>query len=111
MAQQFLDGLPKVNTEDLPAESSCMICRELYGTSTEAAEDGAAESAVRLPCGHDIGAECIRKWLSDDKEARNSCPACRMTFFPAQPRPYLEHGIYDENEEEDEDDDWHGARG
>lgn len=109
MAQQFLDGLPKLNPGDLTAESSCIICRELY--NTEAAEDGAAESAVRLPCGHDIGAACIRKWLSDDKEARNSCPACRMTFFPAQPRPYLEHGVFNADEDEDEDDDWHGARG
>lgn len=80
-----------------------MICREVYGTETE--EEGAVETAIRLPCGHDCGAGCIRTCLSPDKEARNTCPACRRTFFPAQPRPYLEHGLFDE------DDDWHAARG
>lgn len=112
MAQQFLDGLPKLNSEDLAAESSCMICLEAYGNETEG--KGTMEDAVRLPCGHDVGAACIRIWLSLEKEVKNSCPACRMIFYPAQPRPYMEHGAFEEEveeEEEEEDDDWHGARG
>lgn len=111
MAQQFLDGLPKANIEDLPGDSSCMICQDVYGTEPE--EDGTVESAVRLPCGHDIGADCIRTWLSAEKEAKTHAQHCRVRFFPAQPRPYMEHGAFEEEEEEedDEEDDWHGARG
>ena len=88
-----------------------MICLNEYGTEIE--EGGTDETAVYLPCGHDVGAECIRTWLSPDREARNSCPACRMTFFPAQPRPYMEYGTIEDEEEEEEDDsqdDWHGPR-
>ena len=111
MAYQFLDGLSKVNTQFLSAESKCMICLNVYGTEIE--EDGTDEPALWLPCGHDVGAECIRTWLSPDKEARNSCPVCRMTSFPAQPRPYMEYGTIEEEEDEeedDDDDDWHGPR-
>ena len=108
MAQKFLEGLPKVNTEDLPKGSGCMICQEAYSTRIE--EDGTMESAVRLPCGHDIGVDCIRTWLSLEKEAKNSCPACRMRFFPAQPRPYMEHRAFVDLEG-DEEDNWHGPRG
>lgn len=88
-----------------------MICLNVYGTEIE--EGGTDETAVYLPCGHNVGAECIRTWLSPDREARNSCPACRMTFFPAQPRPYMEYGTLEEEQEEeedDDDDDWHGPR-
>ena len=123
MAQSFLDGLPQVDLKTLPPESCCTICQNLYGTETK--EGGAGERVVRLPCGHNFGADCIRTWLSPDREARNSCPACRTTFFPAQPRPYMDHGAIQEGEDEDEDedegqdndddeegeDDWHGAHG
>lgn len=109
MAQLFLDGLPPVDLETLSADSTCMICLNVYGTKT--AEDDAVEMAVRLPCDHEVGAGCIRTWLSPDEEARNSCPACRMRFFPAQPRPHMEHGAVEESGTEDEEDDWHGPRG
>ena len=108
MAQIFLDGLPRVTLKDLPAESKCMICLNDYDNKTE---EESAENAIRLPCGHDVGAECIRTWLSPDREAKNSCPACRMIFFPARPRPYMEHGEIEGVGEEDEEDDWHGGRG
>lgn len=111
MAQQFLDGLPEISAKDLPAGSSCMICRDMYGTKTE--EGGGNEPAICLSCGHDVGAECIRTWLSPDIEARNSCPACRRTFFPAQPRPYMDYGTIEEEQDEEDDndeDDWHGPR-
>ena len=109
MAEMFLSGLPEIDLEHPLDERKCMICLAVYGTETE--EDGVVETAVRLPCGHDIGARCIRTWLSPDKEARNSCPACRMTFFPAEPRPYLEHGVFrEEGGDEEEEDDWHGFR-
>ena len=100
MAAEFLNGLHEIDWKDLPDGSRCMICLSVYGTDIK--ERGAAETVVRLPCGHDVGADCIRTWLSPDKEARNSCPACRSVFFPAQPRPYMEHGLF-ESDGSDED--------
>ena len=97
MAQKLLDGLPKVNARDLSAESKCMICLDAYRTEIE--DGGADEPAVLLPCGHDVGQKCIHIWLSPDREARNSCPACRMTFFLAQPRPCMESGTYEEDQD------------
>ena len=102
MAQKFLDELPTVSLKDLPDGSRCMICLSDYGTTAK--DDVAVEPVVRLPCGHDVGAVCIRKWLSPDEAARNSCPACRMTFFPALPRPYMEHGRYEDSDDDDDED-------
>ena len=111
MAQQVLDGLSKVNTRVLSAESKCMICLDVYGTVI--GEGGIDEPPVYFSCSHDVGAEYIRTWLSPNGEARNSCPACRITFFPAQPRPYMEYEIIKEEQEEEEDDDkddWYRPR-
>ena len=44
-----------------------------------------------MSCGHTFGSACIAAWLREN----NSCPLCRETFFPGQPRPYLEDGILD----------------
>lgn len=93
MAQQFLNNLLRteniVKVDELEAPT-CMICLEPYGTLSPIT--GATELQVRLPCGHFVGSVCIATWLRD----KNSCPACRHTFFPAQPRPYLEDGIIDD---------------
>lgn len=51
---------------------------------------GLLELAIRLPsCKHIVGSGCIAQWLLSN----NTCPMCRHVFFPAQSRPYLEHGI------------------
>lgn len=81
-------------------EERCSICLEEYGTLSR--ETGTIEVEIRLPCKHTIGSACIATWL----KTNNTCPVCRNEFFPAQPRPYLEHGIMDD--EEDEDVDWEG---
>lgn len=108
MAEIFLSELPEISLEHLLDESKCMICLTAYSTETK--EDATVETAARLPCGHHVGASCIRTWLSPDKEGRNSCPACRMTFFPAQPRPYLEHELFGMEGRDMEEDDRHGFR-
>ena len=92
MAQEFLDRLlgahNTLNTSTgIVVQANCMICLEDYNTLNTST--GIVEWEVRLPCGHGVGSSCIVTWLG----ASNSCPACRRTFFPAQPRPYLEHGI------------------
>lgn len=94
MAQQFLNQLFQlentVQIDELEGPT-CMICLEPYGTFNPST--GATELRVRLPCGHFVGSVCIATWLRD----KNSCHCCRKTFFPAQPRPYLEHGIMNDN--------------
>lgn len=90
MAQEFLKQLLQIeNTVQIGEHraATCMICLEAYGTLNSTT--GTVELPVRLPCSHRVGTVCIATWLRNN----NSCPACRATFFPAPPRPYLEHGI------------------
>lgn len=95
MAQEFLEQLllvencVKINEDEA---LTCMVCLEPYQTLN--ASTGAVELQVRLPCKHLVGSVCIATWLQDN----NSCPLCRAIFFPAQPRPYLEHGLLDDVE-------------
>ena len=56
------------------------------------------EVEICLPCKHKVGSRCIAKWLDPTGNAKNQCPVCRYVFFPAQPRPYLEHGIIGDDE-------------
>ncbi|KAL9068289.1 MAG: hypothetical protein Q9161_006315 [Pseudevernia consocians] len=97
MAQEFLSQLLRientVQVDELEART-CMICLESYGTLNSST--GAVELQVRLPCDHLVGTFCIATWLRDN----NNCPACRKTFFPAQPRPYLEHEIINDRPSE-----------
>ena len=96
MAQEFLNQLLRIeNTVQIDEleVKACMVCLERYGALNSST--GAVEFPVRLPCNHLFGTICIATWLREN----NSCPACRATFFPAQPRPYLEHGIMDDNDE------------
>ncbi len=93
MAQEFLNQLLRIeNTVQVDGleAPTCMICLESYGTLNPST--GVTEVSVRLPCGHLVGSVCIARWLRDN----NSCPACRKTFFPAQPQLRLEHDIMHE---------------
>ena len=74
-------------------EERCGICLEEYGTLSR--ETGTMEIEIRLPCNHTIGSACIAIWL----KSNNTCPVCRHEFFPAQPRPYLEHGIMNDQDD------------
>ena len=55
MAKPFLERLPKIPLNDLPAGSSCMICLTTYGA--QSAENGITESPVRLPCTHHVASQ------------------------------------------------------
>ncbi len=97
MAEAFLYELLQMhNSVHTPGER-CSICLEEYGTLSR--ETGTMEVEILLPCKHTIGSACIATWL----KTNNTCPVCRYEFFPAQPRPYLEHGIMDDEEDEDVD--------
>ena len=99
MSEAFLHELfQKSNIVRLEGEK-CGICFEEYNTPSR--ETGASEAAIRLPCNHIIGSACIATWLKDT----NTCPICRRAFFQAQPRPYLEHGVFDGQEVGDDDED------
>ena len=87
MAQQFRQQLLRsenVKLVDEADESTCMICKESYGTIN--ASTGAVEVQIRLPCNHMIGSVCISTWLGES----NSCPLCRKEFFPPEQRQRLE---------------------
>ncbi len=104
MAQDFLEGLAKLSVYELPTDSMCMICLNAYSTQSLDNND----DPVRIPCNYHVGFECISIWLSPDKTAQNTCPYCRARFFPAQPRPYMEHDLM--NNELDQLDDATAAR-
>ena len=92
MAEAFLSDLLRVENSVQPNSSErCIICLTECGTLCP--ETGIVEWEIRLPCHHVVGSRCIAKWLGPTEGANNRCPICRYVFFPAQPRPYLEHGI------------------
>ena len=87
MAEQFRHQLLRsenVEPVDEAEDSTCMICKESYGTINTST--GAVEVQVRLPCSHNIGSVCISTWLGES----NSCPLCRKEFFPPEQHHSLE---------------------
>ena len=77
MAEKFLDQLPRVRRGTLgKANQECPICKQEYGTTPSAS--GIIERAVKLPCDHIMGSECISSWLL---AANNTCPICRHNLF------------------------------
>lgn len=83
----FLEELKPIQAEDLePEERNCYICTDDFRAGSHI--------AVRLPCNHHFGEECIQNWLrpyetptktKDEWEyGANSCPLCRQVFFPEQ---------------------------
>ncbi|MCJ1467010.1 hypothetical protein MMC07_005632 [Pseudocyphellaria aurata] len=75
-----------VNVDDLtPEDRKCDICTDEF--------TDASHRAVKLPCGHIFGMECIELWLTpfvsnrheeDPSRGANTCPKCRRIFFPPQ---------------------------
>lgn len=81
MTHEFVAQLPTVSSADLVYGNRCGICREAYGTNITGS-DIVTEDAVRLPCGHEFGHDCLSTWLSPE-QGKNSCPLCRAELFPA----------------------------
>ena len=98
MAEAFLDKLLQTTDSIQSDDRNCVIC--LQETGKISRETGYIELLVSLPCTHIVGSGCIARWLKEN----NSCPCCRREFFPAQPRPYLEHGVMEGQEDEDQED-------
>lgn len=91
MAEAFLESLPRIEKSELPDHSECAICQQEY--DTKPFHGKLFEYAVRLPCQHIFGSDCIESWLSPFKEGKNTCPFCRQQFFRALPCPYMGHEL------------------
>lgn len=99
MAKEFLNQTLRIeNIVQSDDRQRCMICLEEIGSLSS--ETGIIECQIRLQCNHLVGSHCIATWLHDN----NTCPICRREFFPAQPRPLLEHGIMQDDDASDDDD-------
>ena len=99
MAEAFLHELLQTsNSVQSDTQDHCVIC--LQETGAMSPETGFIELMLRLPCNHLVGSGCIAMWLKEN----NSCPICREVFFPAQPRPYLEHDVMEDHEEQEVED-------
>lgn len=72
----FIDTLAVVPSTDLPGSGSCPVCFNPYHESHDTSTP--AEVPVRLWCSHVFGDQCIRAWLSEN---RNTCPLCRVNVF------------------------------
>ena len=95
---QFLRQLPEVH--DVTDEDECPICLQKYvptnapppkfldrlfsmvGRREPAPIE--TEHAVRLPCQHVLGSECIKRWISPAKGRQNTCP-----YVSAIPKSFL----------------------
>ena len=74
-AIKFLEEQPVVKTEELPEHSqACHICKELFDDPDM---DESREPAIKLPCNHIMGYECLKTWFKDS----NTCPMCRTLLF------------------------------
>ena len=74
MERMTLHQLPKVPDYELPTDSCCPICFPSYENPTP--DSGSFERAVRLPCNHLFGSECLSEWLTQNK----TCPLCRYNL-------------------------------
>lgn len=80
---QFVRSLPRIKHDQLPREQDCHVCFSPYSTHPPC-----DIPAVRLRCGHIVGAECLCEWLT----THDSCPQCRTNVCSnpaAQPRQHL----------------------
>ncbi|OCK73168.1 hypothetical protein K432DRAFT_410928 [Lepidopterella palustris CBS 459.81] len=68
----------------------CMICKRRYGfVKVENDSDEKPEIAIRLPCKHVVGENCMKMLIApplerDDEQARhpsNTCPCCLQVLF------------------------------
>lgn len=86
----FIDSLTPLSASSVPAEEDiCSICISPYDAGWKIddhvgtpAPDACTHAAVKMPCGHYFGYECIKDWLSQLNT--HNCPMCRTSFFPVE---------------------------
>ena len=84
---QFINSLPEIDASSLDTHAqSCSLCSTDYRRAGRATRSQASlEQAVRLPCQHIFGAQCLEEWLSEHPY----CPHCHTEF--SDPPRLLEH--------------------
>ena len=84
-AEIIQDLAPVLDTSLIsPEDRHCTICQESFqnpGRITRS--QSRREHAVRLPCNHVFGNECITRWLAE----QDTCPYCRRRFHFKAARP------------------------
>ena len=88
--------LPAVPRDSLPQGSDCPICLSEYHSAAD-------DYPVQLPCQHNVGKQCIQKWLSPDGSGANHCPLCRREFFAPLRK---DHTNEDDTDEDDTDENY-----
>ena len=89
---RFVVSLPCIQPVDLgpePEDQNCAVCLNKYGRQDHLDKD----TATKLPCGHIMGAECIKTWL----KRRKTCPLCRRKVFS---RPVVSGRLNDQKLEQ-----------
>ena len=108
---EFLSQLPEVH--DVTDDEECPVCLQSYSPTTapttpapgmiqgflsmfvrQERETIEPETAVRLPCHHVMGSNCIKRWLSRG-EGRNTCPYCVKQLFLPTEHPHCYHPDWD----------------
>ena len=97
MPTQFLHQLPEALDV---TDGECRICLQKYVptnarpagvinrlfsiVSRQDPEPTKTEHAVRLPCQHILGSECIKRWISPAEGGQNTCPyvSANSNSFP-----------------------------
>lgn len=87
--KSFLRQLPEV--QDLTEDDECPVCLQNYVPTKDTTpgiierilslaavrrvpEPVDPEHAVRLPCQHVLGSDCIKRWISPAEGNQNTCP-------------------------------------
>ena len=82
---QFLQSLPEIDPQDLPAgRQHCPCCFYVYHMTRDDHHFQDPEPALMLPCGHLVGKSCYTVYLLPPNEfGCNTCPRCGQLLYDA----------------------------